>query len=39
MPDKNRKYNIDIEKYREIINSKKNDEIEKYINNLTFEIK
>ena len=39
MSDKNRKYNIDIEKYREIIDSKKNDEIEKYINNLTFEIK
>jgi hypothetical protein len=33
---KNKTYNINIDKYRDIINSSKNEEIEKFIDNLTF---
>ena len=33
---KNRTYKINIDKYRDIINSNKNEEIEKFIDNLTF---
>ena len=33
---KNRKYNTNIDEYKDIINSNKNIEIEKFINNLTF---
>ena len=33
---KNRNYDIDISKYQEIINSRKNEEMEKFINNLTY---
>ena len=33
---KNTTYNINIDKYRDIINSNKNEEIEKFIDNLTF---
>jgi hypothetical protein len=34
--NKNRTYNIDIDKYRDIIDSNKNKEIENFINSLTF---
>lgn len=33
---KNRNYNINVDKFRDIINSGKNEEIEKFIKNLTF---
>lgn len=36
---KNKNYNIDINNYIDIINSKKNEKIENFINNLTFTIK
>ena len=36
--EKNRKYNINIEKYRDIINLNKNDEMEQCINALTFKL-
>ena len=34
--EKNRPYNLNINKYTDIINSNKNEEIENFINNLTF---
>ena len=36
LTQKNRIYNINADKYRDIINSNKNDEIENFINKLTF---
>ncbi len=35
---KNRVYDINIDEYKDIINSSKNEEIENYINKLTFEV-
>jgi hypothetical protein len=36
---KKRNYNIDLQKYQNIVNTYKNEEIEMFINNMTFDIK